>query len=117
MSWLRSKLLARALEGVAANMAWVFPRPVVTILVSHLFVADMVNLGADLAAMGAATRLVTGLMEHLLAASFALISLGLYVIHAATLLDARWRAARPMRRSLGKTQPRQAMLTPRNIVF
>ncbi len=41
-------------HGLAANMARVFPKPVVGVLVALLFVANTVNIGADLAAMGAA---------------------------------------------------------------
>ena len=50
-----------------------FPRPVVGILVALLFVANTVNIGADLAAMGAAAHLVAGggahdrMLERLLA--------------------------------------------------
>jgi Mn2+/Fe2+ NRAMP family transporter len=46
--------------GLAANMAKVLPRPVVGLLVGLLFVANTVNIGADVAAMGAAGNLVTG---------------------------------------------------------
>jgi NRAMP (natural resistance-associated macrophage protein)-like metal ion transporter len=42
-------------RGLAGNMVKVFPRSVVTVLVMLLFVANTINLGADLAAMGAAT--------------------------------------------------------------
>ncbi len=41
-------------RGLAGNMVKVFPRSVVTLLVLLLFVANTINLGADLAAMGAA---------------------------------------------------------------
>ena len=36
-------------KGLAANMAAVLPRPVVTLLVLALFVANTINIGADLA--------------------------------------------------------------------
>src|ERR1700749_2774844 len=39
-------------HGLACNMRDVLPRPVVTLLVSLLFLANTVNVGADLAAMG-----------------------------------------------------------------
>jgi NRAMP (natural resistance-associated macrophage protein)-like metal ion transporter len=52
-------------RGLAANMVRVFPRWLVTVLVSLLFVANTVNIGADLAAMGAATRLMFSGNQHL----------------------------------------------------
>jgi len=66
-------------HGLATNMARVFPRPVVGLLVALLFVANTVNIGADLAAMGAAGRLVSGWDAHLLTVAFALGSLGLQI--------------------------------------
>src|SRR5579862_8724874 len=47
-------------RGLAANMVEVFPRPVVMVLVGLLFLANTINIGADLSAMGAAMRLVVG---------------------------------------------------------
>src|SRR5258707_9096165 len=38
-------------KGLAANMLAVFPRPVATGLVFLLFVANTINIGADLSAM------------------------------------------------------------------
>ena len=46
-------------HGLAANMVRVFPRSVVTLLVGLLFVANTINLGADLAAMGAGAKLMS----------------------------------------------------------
>jgi NRAMP (natural resistance-associated macrophage protein)-like metal ion transporter len=66
-------------HGLAANMGRVFPRPLVGGLVALLFVANTVNIGADLAAMGASAQMVTGWNSHLLTVAFALISLGLQV--------------------------------------
>ena len=42
-----------------------------------LFVANTINVGADLAAMGEAANLVTGLNQHGFTIFFALVSLGL----------------------------------------
>jgi NRAMP (natural resistance-associated macrophage protein)-like metal ion transporter len=47
-------------KGLAANLLGVFPRPVVLLLVGLLFVANSINIGADIAAMGAACQLVLG---------------------------------------------------------
>jgi NRAMP (natural resistance-associated macrophage protein)-like metal ion transporter len=67
-------------RGLAANMLEVFPRPVVMALVAALFVANTINIGADLAAMGAAARLVSGLSEHAFTIGFAVASLLLQVL-------------------------------------
>jgi NRAMP (natural resistance-associated macrophage protein)-like metal ion transporter len=62
-------------RGLAGNMMKVFPHSVVTILVLLLFVANTINLGADLAAMGAAARLVIGAGNaHLYTAGFAIVT-------------------------------------------
>ena len=59
-------------RGLAANMLDVFPRPVVGVLVALLFVANTINIGADLSAMGAAVKLAVGGNQHLYTALFAL---------------------------------------------
>ena len=64
-------------RGLAANMGEVMPRAVVHGLLALLFVANTINVGADLAAMGEAARLVTGLNQHVFTIGFALLSLGL----------------------------------------
>jgi len=66
-------------HGLAANMERVFPRWVVTLLVGLLFVANTINIGADLAAMGAAARLVLGWGQHTFTILFMLISVGLQI--------------------------------------
>ena len=67
-------------KGLAANLASVFPRPVVTILVGLLFFANVVNIGADLAAMGAAAKLVLGWGQHTFTVLFAALSLTLQIL-------------------------------------
>lgn len=47
-------------HGLAANMCRAFPRPVVLGVVLLLFVANTINIGADLAAMGAAVAMLVG---------------------------------------------------------
>ncbi len=66
-------------EGLAANMAHVLPRWLVHVIVALLFVANTVNIGADLAAMGAAARLVLGWGEIVFAVLFAAGSMLLQV--------------------------------------
>jgi NRAMP (natural resistance-associated macrophage protein)-like metal ion transporter len=62
-------------RGLAANLAEVFPRRLVGVLVGLLFIANTVNIGADLSAMGAAAQLVVGGNRHLFTIGFAVISL------------------------------------------
>src|ERR1044071_7827799 len=59
-------------RGLAATMLDVFPKQVVGLLVALLFVANTINIGADLSAMGAAVRLVAGGSQHLHTVLFAL---------------------------------------------
>ena len=66
-------------HGLSTNLAQVFPRWLVMGLVALLFIGNAINIGADLAAMGAAARLVTGWNEHVLTIGFAIVSLGLQV--------------------------------------
>jgi NRAMP (natural resistance-associated macrophage protein)-like metal ion transporter len=63
--------------GLAANLERVFPRPVVLCLVLLLFVANTINIGADIAAMGAAAQLLVGGEARLFTVGFALVSLTL----------------------------------------
>jgi NRAMP (natural resistance-associated macrophage protein)-like metal ion transporter len=63
--------------GLAANMARVLPRQAVGALVGLLFIANTVNIGADVAAMGAAAQLALGWNETLMTIAFAVGSLGL----------------------------------------
>ena len=62
-------------HGLARNMGEVMPGWLVTGLVALLFVANTINLGADLAAMGEAAKLVAGFGEHEFTIAFAVISL------------------------------------------
>ena len=66
-------------EGLAANMAQVLPRPAAFGIVGLLFLCNTVNIGADIAAMGAAARLVLGGDAGLYAAALAAGSLLLQV--------------------------------------
>lgn len=66
-------------EGLAANMARILPRPVVQVIVFLLLLANSVNIGADIAAMGAAARLVLGWGETAFAILFTALSLVLQI--------------------------------------
>lgn len=62
-------------RGLAGNLRRVMPRWVVMILVGLLFVANTINIGADLAAMGGAAQLVVGGGGHFFTIGFAVVSL------------------------------------------
>jgi len=64
-------------RGLAYNMGQVMPRPLVLSLLGLLFIANTINVGADLAAMGEAAKLVLGFNQHAFTIFFALLSLGL----------------------------------------
>lgn len=66
--------------GLARNMGEILWRPLVTLLVLLLFVANTINIGADLAAMGAAAKLALGLRgwsDHVFTIAFALLTVTL----------------------------------------
>jgi NRAMP (natural resistance-associated macrophage protein)-like metal ion transporter len=63
-------------NGLAANLNDIFPRWLVIGLVGLLFVANTINIGADVAAMGAAVQLLTGWGQTL----FTLAAAGLSLI-------------------------------------
>jgi NRAMP (natural resistance-associated macrophage protein)-like metal ion transporter len=67
-------------HGLAANMRRIFPRWLVAGLVGLLLIANTINIGADLAAMGAAAELVTGFSRHPFTLAFAALSLTLQVL-------------------------------------
>jgi len=50
--------------GLAKNIGDIFPKPLVLGLVGLLFIANTINIGANLAAMGAVTELTTGWSSH-----------------------------------------------------
>lgn len=66
-------------EGLAVNMSHVMPGWLAGAIVFLLFVANTVNIGADLAAMGAAMQLVLGWGQMLFAILFAAGSLLLQI--------------------------------------
>lgn len=62
-------------RGLAANMCRSFPRPVVLAAVLLLFVANTINIGADLAAMGAAVAMLVGWGQVVFTFVFAIASI------------------------------------------
>jgi Mn2+/Fe2+ NRAMP family transporter len=66
-------------RGLAANIKAAFPAPVVYGVVLLLLIANILNISADIAAMGEVAELVTGLSRHVMTIVFALAILGLQV--------------------------------------
>jgi NRAMP (natural resistance-associated macrophage protein)-like metal ion transporter len=64
-------------QGLACNLQKAIPAWVLTVLVILLFVANTINIGADLVAMGSAAELLVGSGQHLFTLGFALLSLTL----------------------------------------
>lgn len=67
-------------QGLASNLREIFPTWAVVSLVSSLFIANTINIGADIAAMGAAAQLLAGRGEMLFTILFAAASLLLQVL-------------------------------------
>ena len=63
--------------GLAKNLASIFPHPLVSLLVTILLIANIFNIGADLAAMAAAAQLVAGGGDHVFVVLFALVCVAL----------------------------------------
>lgn len=66
-------------QGLAANIKAAFPPAVLKAVVLALLVANTLNIAADIAAMGEAAELVTGLDRHLMTLVFVVGTLGLQV--------------------------------------
>jgi Mn2+/Fe2+ NRAMP family transporter len=66
-------------KGLAANIKLAFPPVVLQSVVGLLLIANMLNIAADVAAMGEVAELVTGFNRHLMTAFFVLLSLLLQV--------------------------------------
>ncbi len=67
-------------QGLAHNLRQVFPTWAVALLVLSLFVANTINIGADIAAMGASAQLLIGRGQMMFTIAFAAVSLLLQVL-------------------------------------
>ena len=78
--------------GLARNFRQLFPRSVVSGIVLILLVANIFNIGADLAGMAAAAQLVAGGGSHFFVLGFALLSgvLQLYVPYKRYARALKW---------------------------
>lgn len=63
-------------KGLTGNMRRVYPAWLLYLVVGLMIVANVVNVGADLAAMGEATKLLVGGPALLYTVAFALLSMG-----------------------------------------
>ena len=66
-------------KGLAANIKGAFPPIVLRGLVLALLIANTLNIAADLAAMGEAGQLVTGIDRHIMTAVFVIVTLLLQI--------------------------------------
>ena len=66
-------------KGLAANIRDAFPAPVVRTVVALLLVANILNIAADVAAMGEVAELVSGVDRHVMTTIFVLGTLALQV--------------------------------------
>ena len=62
-------------RGLAGNMRRYYPRPVLYVMVLVLLVANVIQLGADIGAMGASFKLIVGGPTILWSAMFAVVSI------------------------------------------
>ena len=65
--------------GIAGNVRRFYPAWMLYVMVALLLIANIINIGADLGAMGAAVNLLVGGPTHLYCVLFALVSVVLQV--------------------------------------
>jgi NRAMP (natural resistance-associated macrophage protein)-like metal ion transporter len=66
-------------HGIAGNMRRFYPAWMLYVIVGLLIIANIINIGADIGAMGAALKLLIGGPAHLYALLFAVVSVVLQV--------------------------------------
>jgi Mn2+/Fe2+ NRAMP family transporter len=66
-------------KGLAANIKGAFPPVVLRVVVVLLLIANTLNIAADVAAMGEAGELITGINRHLMTLFFVALTLGLQI--------------------------------------
>jgi NRAMP (natural resistance-associated macrophage protein)-like metal ion transporter len=66
-------------RGIAGNMRRFFPTWTLYVIVALLIIANIINIGADIGAMGAAVNLLIGGPAHLYCVLFALVSVFLQI--------------------------------------
>lgn len=75
-----SAIIGRASgRGLAGNMRMYYPRPILYFMIALLLIANVINIGADLAAMGDALKLLLGGSALMYAFLFGIFSLVLQI--------------------------------------
>lgn len=79
-------------HGLAGNLARHYPKPLVLAAVGLLFLANTINIGADLGAMGAAVRLVIGgpAVLYVLLLAAVIVVLEIYLSYKRTVAVLKW---------------------------
>ena len=79
-------------RGIAANLRRHYPRPLLWLAVSLLLVANVINLGADLSAMGASLQLLIGgnLREYTLALGLICAGLEIFMDYRSYASVLKW---------------------------
>jgi Mn2+/Fe2+ NRAMP family transporter len=67
-------------RGLASNIKTTFPPAVLFLLVLLLLIANVLNIAADIAAMGEVAALVTGINWHVMTAFFVILTLALQIL-------------------------------------
>ena len=67
-------------RGLASNIKTTFPPAVLFLLVLLLLIANVLNIAADIAAMGEVAALVTGINWHVMTAFFVALTLALQIL-------------------------------------
>ncbi len=82
-------------RGLAANIATAFPPPVLRGVVALLLIANILNIAADVAAMGETAELVTGLDRHVMTVLFvtATLLLQVFVPYHRYVVYLKWLTA------------------------
>lgn len=66
-------------RGLSANMKLAFPPAILISLIFLLLIANILNIAADIAAMGEVAQLVTGVNWHIMTSVFVLLTLSLQI--------------------------------------
>jgi Mn2+/Fe2+ NRAMP family transporter len=79
-------------QGIAANLRDFYPRPLLFVTVGLLTIANTINLGADLGAMGEALKLLMGGAGHIYVIAFGLFcaSIQIFVPYGQYVYFLKW---------------------------
>ncbi len=79
-------------QGIAANLRDFYPRPLLVTIVALLTIANTINLGADLGAMGEAVKLLIGGAGHIYVIVFGILcaAIQIFVPYARYVYFLKW---------------------------